>query len=192
MTPQQYDLFGEVAAAEEAAAAAADLRARDARTFLASPWTDLLGWWGHPEAIEALVDHGETKAAVNHAGWAYSIRPAGLHFERQETWGGWHHRPRHLIPWSELRAWRDAHPDVTAQIEALSAGRGHPRRLGWRWWGQPFALRGTGWHPSYYDAEQQPGYYDGDERPESAWGDRMAAWHLVIDAVSSAALRVEG
>lgn len=179
MSGFQPDLFGETDAIEDAA-----------RNFLATPWTSLLGWWGHPDVIEAMVDHGEIKASKGE-GYAYSIRPKGLHFEPVETWGGWSSRPRHMIPWASLRAWRETHPGVTAQIEALSAGRGHPRRLGWRWWMEPFALRGRGWHPSYLEHEQEPDYYDGDERPDTAWADRMTAWHLVIDATADAELVVE-
>lgn len=192
----QYDLFGEVEAVEKTAQAAALATSAAARSFLTeTPWPDLLGWWLYPEAIEANLTRGEAKASYRRGlaggpGWAWAIWRDGLRFEAGSTWQGWNHRPRWCIPWGELHGLRDAHPDVTAQLDALADGRGHPNALGWRWWTDPFALHPDGWHPSYLDGEQQADWYDGCARPGTAYADRIRAWRLVLCVVGDAALSV--
>lgn len=195
----QLDLFGEVEAAEQASARASEGRSRAANTFLASPWPDLLGWWGYPDVVEAQLHHGETEASKRSGpngtpGWAWATWRDGLHFEGEACWskaGGWSHRPSWVIPWTELHALRDSRPDITQRILDLADGHGAVRRgYGWRWWAAPYTLTPWGWHPSYYEVEQQADYYDHDARPEGAWADRMAAWRLVLDAVTVARLTV--
>ena len=190
----QYDLFGEIEAAEAAAALAADADSLAAAAFLASKsWGELLGWWLHPDAIEANIQHGEIKAGYSGADrgrWAYAIRPDGLRFEAGDTWQGFSHRPRLCIPWAELHALRASRPDLTQELTELAAGHGHPRTFGWRWWLVPYSM-GTIWHPDYARAERQADYYDHDDRPAEAYADRMRAWELILAAVADAQLAVE-
>ncbi|WP_441964494.1 hypothetical protein [Mycolicibacterium houstonense] len=196
MTAQmvQYDLFGEIEAAERSAQRAAHAASAAAITFLTeTPWPDLISWWVHPEATQARLEHGDTMAKFRHGpdgthGWAWAIWRDGLRFEAAETWQGWGHRPRWCIPWSQLHTLRDAHPEVTAQLQALCAGRGHPYSVGWRWWTDPHALHPHGWHPSYLHTEQKPDYYHGCSRPETAYADRIRAWNLTLDAVTASTL----
>ncbi|MGW0162195.1 hypothetical protein ACWDUN_23060 [Mycobacterium sp. NPDC003323] len=194
MTVVQLDLFGEIEAAELADAAARDSAAMQAAAFLVeTPWPDLLAWWIHTDATESRLDHGECKASYRRSpdgspGWAWAIWRDGLRFEAGDSWaaaGGWRHRPRWCIPWVELRAFRNAHPEVTARLQELAAGRGDPHARGWRWWIPPHGLRPDGMHESYMEGEQDPAYYDGCQRSETAWRDRLAAWRLVLDTVRS-------
>lgn len=158
MTVVQLDLFGEIEAAELAEAAARDSAAMQAAAFLVeTPWPDLLAWWIHTDATESRLDHGECKASYRRSpdgspGWAWAIWRDGLRFEAGDSWsaaGGWRHRPRCCIPWVELRAFRNAHPEVTARLQELAAGRGDPHARGWRWWIPPHGLRPDGMHESY-------------------------------------------
>ncbi|WP_313888747.1 hypothetical protein [Mycolicibacterium sp. CBMA 226] len=184
----QYDLFGEIEAAELAASTQAAARRASAMQFLAeTPWPDLLAWWLHPDVIETQLDYGECKASYRRGrhgtpGWAWAIWRDGLRFEAGDTWQGWQHRPRWCIPWAELRTLRSSRPDTTAQLADLAAGRGHPRAAGRRWWTDPHSLT-QGWHPDALQAEQNADWYDGCERPDAAWPDRLMAWQLVIAAV---------
>ncbi|MFT3877159.1 MAG: hypothetical protein QM708_12160 [Propioniciclava sp.] len=145
--------------------------------------------------VDQLDLFGEIKAGLHGlpggTQWAYSVWRDGLRIEPAETWGGWFCRPRWCIAWSELHAMRDARPDVTERLAVLAEGHGLPWTLGWRWWMLPFALDPCPWHPSYYASEQRPDYYDSDARPQAAWDDRIAAWRLVLDAVTATTLRVE-
>ncbi|WP_234816691.1 MULTISPECIES: hypothetical protein [Mycolicibacterium] len=189
----QYDLFGEVEAAEKAAESAARSASMSAIVFLTqTPWPDLIGWWLHPDAIESRTDGGASyrSGPNNTPGWAWAKQRRGLLFESNTTWPGFDKRPRWCIPWTELRTLRAEHPDVTERLQALAAGRGHPCSLGWLWWTDPHALRPEGWHPSRLDSEQQADYYHGCARPETAYTDRLDAWHLVLDVVRSATLAV--
>ena len=192
----QYDLFGEVEAAQRAAETAAHAAVASARAFLTqTPWPGLVSWWLHPEAIESRLHHGEVKASYRRGpgddpGWAWATWRDGLRFEAGGTWQGWDHRPRWCIPWVQLSAVRDAHPAITAQLRILADGRGHPNTVGWRWWTDPFVLHPDGWHESYLESEQDPDWYDGCERPESAYADRLKAWHLALDVMRRAELAV--
>jgi hypothetical protein len=189
----QYDLFGEMEAAEKSAEAAARAQSAAARSFLTdTPWPDLIGWWLHSEAIESKLDRGEAKASYRKGpggkpGWAWAIWRDGLRFEAGDSWQGWDQRPRWCIPWAELRRLRDAHPGVTAQLRALAGGRGHPNSVGWRWWTDPFVLHPDGWDSSYVEAEQHADWYDGCARPETAFTDRLEAWRLVLGVVGGSA-----
>ena len=193
----QYDLFGELETAERSAESAAQARSVAASAFLAdAPWPDLLGWWLYPDTIEAQLNHGETKASYRigpngSPGWAWAIWRDGLRFEGGDDWQGWSHRPRWCIPWTQLRSLRDDHPEVTAQLSLLSTGRGHPSSDGWKWWTVPAALRPDGLHPTHLDAEQQPDWYPGCTAPETAFNDRLQAWHLTLNAVRAARLEVK-
>lgn len=193
----QLDLFGEVEAAEaRAAGEQADVH-QQAIEFLTSPWSGLLAWWMDPEGatIERRLDHGSTpcryrSGRIGEADWpgyAYSMWRDGLHFERGNEWsaaGGWSHRPRHVIPWETLHELRDAHPDALAELRRLSAGRGVPHSLGWRWYSCPAILTPWGWHPDYYESEREQDYYTGetfdDEAPPHAYADRLRAWAIVV------------
>ncbi|TXI56479.1 hypothetical protein [Mycolicibacterium mageritense] len=196
----QYDLFGDIEAAEKAEraadAAASAAASPAASAFLTeTPWPALLAWWQHSDAIEARLDHGEVKACFRRGpganpGWAWAVWRDGLRLESAETWQGWHQRPRWCIPWSQLRGMRDRHPAVTAQVRALAAGRGHPTSVGWRWWTDPHALRPDGLHMSCLEREQQADWYDGCARPDTAYADRLHAWQLVLEAISTATLHV--
>lgn len=194
--PLQYDLFGEIEAAQKSAEIAARAASAEARSFLTlTPWPSLISWWLHPDIVETRLHHGETKASYrrgpgDNLGWAWATWRDGLRFEAGDTWQGWSHRPRWCIPWAELRALRDAHPAVTAQLHALAEGRGHPSSLGWRWWTDPFVLHPDGWHESYLESEQHPDWYDGCERRETAYADRLQAWQLALDVVRSSDLTV--
>lgn len=198
MTAQmvQYDLFGEIEAAEQAAQRAARAASAAATAFLSeTPWPDLISWWLHPQETQGRLEHGDTKAKFRRgpdgtAGWAWATWRDGLRFEAADTWQGWGHRPRWCIPWSQLHTLRDAHPAITAQLHALAAGRGHPHSVGWRWWTDPHALHPHGWHPSYLQSEQEPDYYHGCSRPETAYTDRIRAWNLTLEAVSASNLTV--
>jgi hypothetical protein len=167
----QYDLFGEIEAADKAAEAARRVRSAAASTFLAkTPWPELLGWWLHPSAIEAKLHHRETKASyrrglADSSGWAWAISRDGLRFEPGETWQGWGHRPRWCIPWAGLHDLREAHPQITKRLAVLADGRGHPRSAGWRWWTDPRCLT-TGWHEDSLEAERRPDWYDHCARPD--------------------------
>lgn len=191
----QYDLFGEIEAAELAASEQAATLSRSAARFLAdTPWPQLLAWWLHPEPIQAQLDHGDCKASYRRGpngtpGWAWAIWRDGLRFEAGDTWQGWQQRPRWCIPWAELHTLRSSRPDTTAQLATLAAGRGHPRAAGWRWWTDPHSLS-HGWHPDALQAEQDANWYGGCERPETAWPDRLAAWQLVIATVREGTVAV--
>lgn len=192
----QYDLFGDLEAAHEAAAAAEREASAAARSFITeTPWPGLLAWWLHSEVVESALDRGEVKASYRHGrgggpGWAWAIWRDGLHFEAGDTWEGWNFRPRRCIAWAELRTIRRAHPEVTAQLQHLAVGRGHPKSAGWRWWADPFVLHPDGWSQQRLDSEQQADWYHGCERPGSAYGDRLEAWRLVLDVVGATNLRV--
>lgn len=189
----QYDLFGEIEAAEKIAESAARSSGLAASVFLAqTPWPGLIGWWLHPDAIESRTDGGVSyRSGPNDSpGWAWTRRRGGLLFESGTTWRGWDSRPRWCIPWAALRTLRAEHPDVTERLQALAAGRGHPCSLGWLWWTDPHALRPEGWHPSYLESERRADYYHGCSRPETAYKDRLDAWHLALDVVRGAALDV--
>ena len=193
--PVQYDLFGEIDAAETSAAALAQSRSTAATDFLTqTPWPDLLGWWAHPDSIEAKLTHGETKAYFRRCpdgtGWAWAIWRDGLRFEPADAWQGWSHRPQWCIPWQQLRALRATHHQITDQVALLAAGRGHPTSAGWRWWTDPHALNPHGMHPSALHAEQCPDWYPNCDRPATAYGDRIEAWRLVLEVVRAAALEV--
>lgn len=184
-TAIQYDR----ASAQAASAAAC--------TFLTeTPWPDLLGWWLHPDVIEARLDRGEAKASYRRGpggkpGWAWAIWRDGLRFEAGDTWQGWGHRPRGCIPWQELHGLREAHPELPTQLRALADGRGLPNSLGWRWWTDPFAMHPDGWDSSYLEDEQQADWYDGCTRPETAYADRLEAWRLMLGIVRTASLSVK-
>lgn len=192
----QYDLFGEMEAAEKSAQAASGAMSAAARRFLTeTPWPDLVGWWLHAEAIESQLNRGESKASYRRGpgdkpGWAWAIWRDGLRFEAGDTWQGWDHRPRWCIPWVEMRGLRESHPEVTAQLQALADGRGHPNSIGWRWWTDPFVLHSDGLHSSYLECEQHADWYDGCERPETAYNDRIEAWRIALDVACSADLAV--
>ncbi|WP_454793786.1 hypothetical protein [Mycolicibacterium lutetiense] len=193
----QYDLFGEIEATEKAAQRRARQATAAARAFLSeTPWPDLIAWWVHPTATQSRLDQGEAKSSYrrgpDHApGWAWGIWRDGLRFEAGDTWQGWGHRPRWCIPWSQLHEIRSDHPEVTAELAELAAGRGHPHSVGWRWWSDPFALHPHGWHPDYLESERQPDYYDGCDRPETAFTDRLQAWHLALTVIAQASPVVE-
>lgn len=193
----QYDIFGEVEAAEMAAYSAAEAASVAARSFLTeTPWPDLLSWWLHPQLIEARLDRGEAKASYRRGagvkpGWAWAIWRDGLRFEAGDTWQGWGGRPRWCIPWHELHRLPEAHPEVTARLRALADGRGRPNAIGWRWWAVPFTLHADGWHSSYFEHEQQPDWYDGCTRLETAYVDRLEAWRLILGVVRDVALSVK-
>lgn len=192
----QYDLFGEIEAVEQSEASMAEAASAAAVAFLTeTPWPGLLGWWVHSEAIESQLDHGSTKASYRRGpddspGWSWATWRDGLRFESDETWPGWGERPRWCIAWSELHAFRNGRSDVTERLQVLAAGRGHPCSLGWRWWTDPHALRPDGWHPSCLESEKLADAYHGCSRPESAYADRLEAWHLVLDAARTANLAV--
>lgn len=189
----QYDLFGEVEAAERAAISAARTASASAGSFLVeTPWPGLVGWWLHPEAIESRPDGAVSyRAGPNDtAGWAWAVGREGLGFESGDTWQGVGARPRWCIAWAELRALRDGNPDVTARLRVLAAGRGHPCSRGWRWWAAPHCLRPDGMHPGHLDREQQPVYYVDCERPDTAYVDRLEAWRLALGAVEAGHLAV--
>lgn len=192
----QYDLFGEMEAAEKSAAEAARALSAAACAFLVeTPWPDLLAWWAYPETIESRLTFGDTKASYRaagdgDAGWAWAIWRDGLRFEAGDTWQGWNHRPRCCIAWDGLRGLRAANPDVTAQLDMLADGRGHPNSNGWRWWSDPHALNPRGLHPGLLEAEQRPDWYPGCARPQTAYADRLQAWRLVLGVVRAAALTV--
>lgn len=192
----QYDLFGEVEAAEHMKAAEARAASAAASQFLVeTPWPDLLSWWLHGEMIEERLTRGEASASFRRGpgggpGWAWAIWSDGLRYEAQETWQGFACRPRWCIPWVELRALRDAHPDVMARLQRLADGRGHPRSVCWRWWTDPYVLNSYGLHPSYLEGEQDPERYAGCARPETAFADRLEAWQLVLEVVRTASLTV--
>ncbi|SHX98845.1 Uncharacterised protein [Mycobacteroides abscessus subsp. abscessus] len=60
----QYDLFGEVEAAEHMQAAQARAASAAASQFLfETPWPDLLSWWLHGEVIEERLTRGEASAS---------------------------------------------------------------------------------------------------------------------------------
>lgn len=197
----QLDLFGEIEAEEKRAAAElADVH-RQAIEFLTSPWPDLLDWWIDPEGsvIERRLDHGETKASFRHGrigepdwrGWAWSKWRDGLHFQAGDEWsaaGGWWHRPSHVIPWATLHQLRDAHPDALGELRRLSAGRGTPWSIGWRWHACPFILTPWGTHPSWFEGEREQDYYSGntfdEPAPPNAYADRLKAWAIVIELVT--------
>lgn len=189
----QYDLFGEMEAAEKAAQTAARAQSAGARSFLTeTPWPDLLGWWLHTEAIESKLDRGEVKANYRRGpggtpGWAWAIWRDGLRFETGDSWQGWDQRPRWCIPWTELRDLRDSHPEVTAKLRTLAGGRGHPNSVGWRWWTDPFVLHPDGWDSTYLEAEKHADWYDGCARPQTAYADRLEAWRLVLGVVGGRA-----
>ena len=193
----QYDLFGEIEAAEEARASAAQHASSAAGRFLTeTPWPGLIGWWLHSVEVERKLDRGEAKASFRRGptgapGWAWAIWRDGLRFEAGDTWQGWDQRPRWCIPWEQLHRVRDAHPWVTAKLRQLADGRGQPNSIGWRWWTDPFALHPDGWHSSYLESEQQADWYDGCARPENAYIDRLEAWRLALGVVESASLVVE-
>lgn len=185
----QLDLFGEVEAAESLAEVeAADVR-RQAHDFLTGePWTDLLDWLLNPDRVEAQLTHGEACLGED---YAYAIWKDGLRFERRDEWskrGGWHCRPRHVIPWAELHALADARPDLLAEIRRLAEGR--TTQAGWRWRMRPFILTiAGGWHPTYIDGERHDDYYDHDGyapqvRTENAYADRLWAWYHAVEIVS--------
>lgn len=192
----QYDLFGEVEASERAAALAGQALSADASAFLVgTPWPELLGWWLHPAAIEAMLTHGEAKASYRRAadggpGWAWAIWRDGLRFESGQTWGGWSARPKWCIPWTELHRLRDGLQHITERLLILAEGRGNPRSVGWRWWMDPSALRPDGVHPETLSAERQADWYDHCERADTAFTDRMEAWNLVLGAAGDACLTV--
>lgn len=185
----QLDLFGEVEAAERSAQTVNEIRSGLARAFIIdTPWTELVAWWLHPDAIEAMLTRGEAKASYRRTpgcigGWAWAIWTDGLRYEPADTWRGWSYRPRWCIPWDQLHAMRDARPEVTAQLLELADGRGHPRSLGWRWWQPP--RRPSDWHPDVLATDQNPDYYDDCGRPETAYADRLEAWRIALDAVRS-------
>lgn len=188
----QYDLFGEMEAAEKAEQCRARQATAAARTFLSeTPWPDLIAWWLHPTAAEKRLDQGEAKASYRRGpegepGWAWAIWRDGLRFEAGATWPGWGHRPRWCIPWAQLHEIREDNPELTAKLHQLAAGRGHPHSVGWRWWSDPFALHPQGWHPDYLQSERQPDYYDGCDRPDTAYADRLQAWRMALDVVANA------
>lgn len=192
----QLDLFGDVEAAENAARTVDGIRSGLAKAFIIdTPWPELVSWWLHSDAIEAMLTRGEVKASYRRGpgslpGWAWAIWSDGLRYESGDLWRGWNYRPRWCIPWPQLHALRDAHPDVTARLLVLADGRGHPRSLGWRWWADPFALHPNGWHPDRLKDEQHPDWYDGCDRPETAYADRLEAWRLALDAIRTADLKV--
>lgn len=162
ITPRaiQYDLFGEIEAAEEARVSAAQYASSAAGRFLTeTPWPGLIGWWLHSDEVERKLDRGEAKASFRRGptgapGWAWAIWRDGLRFEAGDTWQGWDQRPRWCIPWEQLHRVRDAHPWVTAKLRQLADGRGQPNSIGWRWWTDPFALHPDGWHSSYLSSKQ--------------------------------------
>lgn len=192
----QYDLFGEIEAAEESARDLAAERSAAARSFMiATPWPQLISWWLYPDVIEAKLDQGDAKACYRRGpgevpGWAWAIWRDGLRFEEAGTWRGWNFRPRWCIPWAALHDVRNANPDVTAQLLVLATGRGHPRSRGWRWWIDPFVLHPDGWHPDYLRDEQEPDWYDGCARPETAYADRLEAWRIALGIIRIAELKV--
>lgn len=189
----QYDLFGEIESAEQQALSAARAASAAAVSFLTdTPWPALLGWWLHPDAIESRINSGPNARSGPHdtPGWAWAKWRDGLRFESETTWPGWDKRPRWCIPWAELHAHRAKHPHITTRLQVLADGRGHPCSRGWLWWTDPHALRPDDWNPDYLDSERQPDYYHGCARPETAYSDRLDAWHLVLNATRDAHLTV--
>lgn len=192
----QYDLFGEVEAAEQVQTARSRAASTEASRFLVeTPWPDLLSWWLHGELIEARLTRGEANSSYRRGpdggpGWAWAIWRDGLRYEAAGTWQGFNSRPKWCIPWGELGALRRGHPGVTARLQGLADGRGLPTSACWRWWMDPYVLNSHGMHPSYLVGEQDPGRYGGCARPESAFADRLEAWQLVLDVVRGADLTV--
>lgn len=148
----------------------------EARAFLTSPWPDLLAWIVDPPAIEALLDHGETKASYRN-GWAWSIWKDGLHYERDDTWPGWYHRPRHIIPWTDLHQLLSDQAELVARVRAIASRRGSPRSLGWRWFTLPEIIRGTTCR-SNLELEREDAYYD--VGGPGGYPDRLNAWALAV------------
>ena len=169
MSALQYDLFGEVQAAENADTQ----RRRDALTCLIE---------AHPNALELLLgdrrpDTGEIKQGLS-GGWAYSRRKDGLYFEDQETWGraagAWYRRPAHRFGWDELDAIAAADPRVE-EIRAWATSLTQPDA--WRDRTRPFELWPvSSWHPSWIKGNHE----------RAGWPERLAAWTLTLAVLRDA------
>jgi hypothetical protein len=186
----QYDLFGEVEAAQRLAQSAPQAASTAANCFLTeTPWPDLIGWWRTPKGSSPDFAAAKPKPATG-AGQAEDVaghgRPGEMDCDSKPTTPGKAGITGHWrIRWAELRGLRDSHPDVTTRLQTLADGRGHPNAVGWRWWtDDPFTLHPDGWHPSYLEDEQQADWYDGCARVETAYGDRLEAWRIALDAVA--------
>ena len=171
MTAVQLDLFGEVEAAETAAAKAERARLVDGLTCLRD------GPSRTPELLigprrDGLMHHGEVKASKS-GKWAYAPRPQGLRFERVTTWGGWGAHPAHWLHWDELdvqvgedprlaeiRAWSESLTDIDAWKD-----RTRPYEL----WPDPGS-----WHPSYIAGDHE----------RRGWAERLHAWTLTLGVLT--------
>lgn len=159
--PVQLDLFGQVEATEQAAAADSVRRQIDALTCLRDSVPDALHVLVHLDYWRRADDRG---CPGNSGEWAYRIGRAGMDFVRKGTAGGWD-RGRALIAWDELRDLLAGHP-LRGQVVAWSESLTHPDA--WRDRGRPFELwpHPETWHPSYIEGDHT----------RAGWDDRRHAW----------------
>lgn len=137
-----------------------------------------------PEALETVIHLADWRPIEAHgiawsSEWAYTIRRAGLRYERRRDWDGGTARLR-CITWPELGdlvADDPRRPGLIAWAESLTAPDS------WKDLHRPFEL----WpHPDRW----HPGYIEGDhQRP--GWLQRIAAWRNLLAILTDAITRLD-